>query len=188
MKKLPLVLLLFFITVLHLNAVQIVDSINVYNINVGGVIPNETDKEILRIDIFISGGGSNLTFESMTVTSNNSDDNDVSGVSVYYTGSDSNFNTSNQFGSTGTFSSGSVTFTGSQNLAKDTCNYFFVAYDISAAAVLGDTCDAKILTNDITIESSTYPALDKDPSGSRKIVNFIGHYCPIADRDVSGTF
>ncbi|TES91869.1 MAG: hypothetical protein E3J87_06835, partial [Candidatus Cloacimonadota bacterium] len=182
-KKTFLVLLFLFFVIHNVNAVQIVDSIKVYNINVSGVLPGDTDKEILRINVFISGGGSNLTFESMTVTSNNSDDNDVSGVSVYYTGSDSSFNTSNQFGSTGTFSAGSVTFTGSQSLAKDTCNYFFVAYDISAAAVLGDTCDAKILTNDITIDGSTYPALDKDPSGSRKIVNFIGHYCPMFQND-----
>ena len=170
MTKLLFILLYMILIICNIHARQTVDNIEVSNVNVSGVRRGAMDEELLRIDIFVSGGGAPLTLEDITITSTNSLDSDISGVSLYHTGTDPNFNTSDQYDITKPFSSGSVTFTGSQGLAKDATTYFFVTYNIDIGATIGNFCDAKILINDITISASSYPTEDKDPPGNRTIL------------------
>lgn len=93
---------------------------------------------------------------------------DVTSVKIYSTGSDPVFGTSSLFGSA-TPATGTITVNGSKTLVQDT-NYFWVAYDISATAVVANLLDAQC--TQITMDGSVgnkVPTV-QNPSGNRPIV------------------
>jgi hypothetical protein len=93
---------------------------------------------------------------------------DVTGVKIYSTGNDPVFGTSNLFG-TATPATGTISVNGSKTLGSDT-NYFWVAYDISASAVVSNLLDAQC--TQITMDGSVgnkVPTV-QNPSGNRPVV------------------
>ena len=137
------------------------------NVNVGS-----TDNEILRIYIdteeSTTSGGENVSFTNLSVTTKNSDDNDVSSVKLYRT-TGTTFNTDNLV-ATGTIGKGHVNFDLTENLTSDM--YYWITYDISGSATDDNTVDALIPANGMTISGSTYNSADDDPAGERRIKNY----------------
>jgi hypothetical protein len=124
------------------------------------VTPGSTNNPILRLDFGVTGINGTLNLTEIKVTSNNTDDADItaSGVKAYRT-SVATFSTEHQFGSATSFSEGMATFTDTYDLPSGT-TYIWIAYDIASGATLGHTVDAKVLANNVTVNSSTYPASD----------------------------
>ncbi|MBI2890199.1 MAG: hypothetical protein HYY13_05385 [Nitrospirae bacterium] len=156
-----------------ISAPQSLSTITVTNIDTSTVKPSASNAQILRLDFAVTGTGAPLTIQQIKVTSTNIADTDVSGVSAYYTGTSSTFSTTTPFGATNQpFAAGKVTFNGGQDMGNGSAPgtfYAFIVYTLSSTAVIGNTVDAKIVTNDITVEGSTYPASDQNPAGNRTI-------------------
>lgn len=132
----------------------------------------DLDNEILKIYATVGGSGASpLTMNTIAVTSLNTTDTDVpaSGVRVRYNTSD-NFGAASDIGFNTSFSAGVATLgTLAQDLAAGN-NYFWVHYDLDAAATIGNVLDGKFAANSINIESVTYPSSEQSPAGSRSIV------------------
>lgn len=152
---------------------QTLDSITVSTIDTSDVRPGDTDQQLLRLAFAVSGSGAPLALESVNVTSANDNDTDVSGVSVYYTGTSTTFSTATAFGTVAKpIAGGTVTFTDVLELGDGSSAatfYVFIAYDISESATLGAIVDATIEATDIVVEGVTRSASPADPAGSRTI-------------------
>ncbi|MCR4315020.1 MAG: hypothetical protein NUW37_01585 [Planctomycetes bacterium] len=152
---------------------QTLSAVTVTNIDTSNAKPGGSDLQILRIQFDVTGTGAPLSIEELTLTTTNISDSDVSTVSAYYTGNDQAFNTLMPFGTVNqAISSGQVAFSDIQDLGDGSSAdsfYLFITYDMSDVATLGNTVDAKILSNDITVEGSTYPVTTQDPAGNRTI-------------------
>jgi hypothetical protein len=130
---------------------------------------NNTNQEIIRIDISLIGSTGTFPLNSVNVASKNVRDADVSNVRLFRTTTPT-FSTTNQIGSTTNFSGGTAAFGSlNYNLPGASTTYLWVAYDIASDAVAGNTVGAKILANQININGSTYPSSEADPGGSRRI-------------------
>jgi len=99
------------------------------------------------------------------------DINDVANVKIYYTGSDSMFAATNQFGTSATAATGILTMNGTQTLVPG-INYFWVAYDLKSTAKLGNFIDAKGLS--VKLDSNVKIPTVTNPAGSRIIAK---QYC-----------
>jgi hypothetical protein len=133
-----------------------------------GVSQAEGNVVILRLDI-ATAVSDNIT--EITVSSNNVGDNDVTGVSCYYGGTSMNFETTAPFGFSDNVLSGNlVTFTDSRVLPDYSLVHFFITYNVASNATSGNTLDASIIANSVTISSNTFSAnLGLNPTGSRTI-------------------
>lgn len=133
------------------------------------VEPGSVDNQILRLDFDVTGAAGTLDLTEIKVTSQNDDDGDIAtnGVKAYRT-STATFSTANQFGSNVSFVSGVATISDTYDLPTG-MTYVWITYDITSTSTVGNTVDAKINANDVTVEGSTYPALAIDPAGSRTI-------------------
>ncbi len=126
-----------------------------------------TNQVILRIEVVMSGTNNPLSATSFSFsTTGTTNTSDISNAKLYYTGTSSSFNTNNQFGSTVNNPSGNFTITGSQQLSNGT-NYFWLTYDISNTATIGNVVDAAC--NSITIGGSARTPSTTSPSGNRPI-------------------
>src|SRR5690606_28206841 len=99
---------------------------------------------ILRIQIATGAGSPPLNvnaFDLNTIGVTNT--SDILSAAIYYTGTSSVFSNSNQFGSLYLNPSGSFTITGSQDLIASVTNYFFLVYNVSSSANLGNLLDAE---------------------------------------------
>lgn len=132
--------------------------------------PGTMNNEIIYMQIETTNGLSNpLLAESFTFdTGTGSTDpaSDISNAKLYYTGTSGSFSTANQVGSAYNGPSGAFTINGNQNLTLGT-NYFWLAYDITPQATVGNSVDA--VCNSITVSSSTYTPSFSDPAGVRNI-------------------
>ncbi|MBI3235250.1 MAG: hypothetical protein HYZ42_14645, partial [Bacteroidetes bacterium] len=92
---------------------------------------------------------------------------DITNAKAYYT-TTSAFNTTTQFGSTiSAPSTGTMTFSGSQLLPDS--SWFWLTYDVSGSATIGNALDAKV-TN-MVINSSNNTPTNANPTGARYINN-----------------
>ncbi len=127
-----------------------------------------TNNKILRMDVVMSATGSptNITNFSLSTNGSANVSTNITNAKVWYTGSSSTFVASLQFGSTSVAPSGTFSIAGTQALTNG-INYFWVSYDVSATATVGDSVDAELLS--FTVGGTTqYPALSA-PAGSRQI-------------------
>ncbi len=147
-----------------------VQSISVVQASNAVAINGSTNNAILRINVFVVGNSNSLSLDSLAVTSLNSNDNDIksSGVKLYVT-SDSVF--------LDTLCKSKTSFSGS--IAKFSPigyslqmgnNYFWVTYDLTDTAGVGDILDLKLLANSIKISGKYFPSSVQNPSGSRKVI------------------
>ncbi|MGB3075545.1 MAG: GEVED domain-containing protein, partial [Chitinophagales bacterium] len=135
--------------------------------NISTVLPGTPDAEILGIQIVTSGALNSFAATSFTVNSTGTSNfgNDVSNVKIYYTGNSSVFSTGTLFGSATSLSS---PITGNQVLSAGT-NYFWVAYDVSSAASLGNFIDAQCTQIVMDGAGGTQTPYLAAPTGSREI-------------------
>jgi hypothetical protein len=132
------------------------------------VAKGKTTAPIIMVDVEIAGDSipySNVT--SLTVGSTGTTSlSDISNLKVFYTGNNTGFYTSNQFGSTLNTIGASQAITGNQTLVKGH-NYFWITYDVSAIATTGNILDAEI-TN-ITVNGNLMLPSITAPVGNRII-------------------
>lgn len=127
------------------------------------------DVEIIGVQVVTNGSLSPLSVSSFTVNATGSTNfgGDVTNVKVYYTGNSSTFAATTLFGSA---TSLATPIAGSQVLAQG-INYFWVAYDVSATATIGNYLDAQCTQVNVSGLGNQAPSVS-DPYGSRQI-----NYC-----------
>lgn len=137
--------------------------------SIADVYQGTTNQEIVRLDLNISGGCTpfNLTQILLNMTGTSSL-GDVTNVDVYYTGTSSVFSASTLFGSVAP-AGGTLTVNGNQVL-QNGINYFWIVYDISATAVVGNLLDAQCTQITMTLPGGTQTPTVTNPAGSRPIV------------------
>lgn len=138
--------------------------------NAGNVAPGTTDAQLLRIPVIANGCGTAEANGFYFNTSGTSAASDIASAKLYSTGTSSAFNASKLIGTVSS-PSGAFSFTGLNDLlntnATDTTNYWLV-YDVSSSAVLGNAIDARI--DSIRIQGTGYVPVITNPAGSRSIV------------------
>lgn len=130
-----------------------------------------TGHVIVGVEVVMSGNLSpmNLTqFTLRTTGSTNPVANNVAAIRVYYTGNSNVFATTTLFGTAATVVNTGISFTviGSQTLASGT-NYFWVAYDLTVGATIGNALDAQCY--DVTVAGVMHNTAVKAPAGSRTL-------------------
>lgn len=133
------------------------------------IVPiGSTDQPVIGLKVVTSGSQNPFNVTSITFTTNGTTNtSDLTAAKVYYTTSPT-FSTSTQFGSTINNPDGTLTFTGSQQLATGN-NYFWLAYDISSSATVNNVVDGTC-TQFVTSDGPTTRNPDvTDPAGSRTI-------------------
>ena len=135
---------------------------------------NSQINPVLRMNIKVKGNTGNKLLKSITFTSLNTSDNDITsnGIRLYQT-TDSIFSNFVQIGSATSFNSGAALFSNLAYSLSPGNNFFWLTYDINSTAIAGHTIDAKILANSINISDSLYPTIELSPSGNRKIIQSI---------------
>ncbi|MCX6160767.1 MAG: GEVED domain-containing protein, partial [Ignavibacteriae bacterium] len=135
------------------------------------ITQNSVNNPVVQVQVVTSDA---LTPFSMTAlnfsTAGSTNPADFSNAKVYYTGTNSIFATTTLFG-TVTNPNGAFSVTGTQTLAEGT-NYFWLTYDATSGAVIGDTVDAQCLS---IVGSGTMgsqiPTIT-NPNGRRQIDNY----------------
>ncbi|AII50599.1 hypothetical protein N008_01195 [Hymenobacter sp. APR13] len=137
------------------------------------VVAGSTNQAILQVAIVIGGGpDAPISATSFTFTTNGSTSPaDIAAARVYYTGTNSTFATTNQFGSATANPNGSFTITGTRQLVTGT-NYFWLVYDVAAGATNGNVLDATAPS--FTLFDGSFPSTrnpsNPAPAGNRQIV------------------
>ncbi|MGC8866461.1 MAG: BNR-repeat neuraminidase N-terminal domain-containing protein, partial [Bacteroidales bacterium] len=133
----------------------------------GSVPQGAIDWPVIVLQIVADGSNNPLTVNTINFTTTGTTNTaDLLNAKVYYT-TTSSFSTANQFGTTIANPSGSLIFSGSQQLVNGN-NYFWLAYDISASATDGNIADATC-TQFTTTEPQTYVPTITNPTGSLTI-------------------
>ncbi|MFN3305838.1 MAG: BNR-repeat neuraminidase N-terminal domain-containing protein, partial [Candidatus Kapaibacteriota bacterium] len=133
----------------------------------GSVGVGFSNQPIIRLEITTQGATDPLTLSSITFNINGTTNvSDITAAKVYYTGTSTNFSTSTQFGSTVRNPSGTFSVTGSQTLSPGT-NYFWLVYDISSSATIGNFVDAQCTS--FVLEGNNYTPSVTNPAGAREI-------------------
>ncbi len=159
---------------------MLVLSSTVSNIVEGGsVARGSNDFALLKVMVVTSSTGSPIALTQFDLNANGGgqDSLNMSTAKMYYTGNSSVFNTTFPFG-TATPATGALsvkwpayTITGSQALANDT-NYFWLAVDVKATAMLADSIDAELIS--MTIGGVPVTPTVTAPAGNITIRN---EYC-----------
>lgn len=134
------------------------------------VAPGATSVQILGVQVVTAGATTPLTASSFTFTTNGSTaPADITNAKLWTTGTSSAFATTTQLGAVTVSPGGSFTITGGANmpytLATGT-NYFWLTYDVSASATVGDVLDAEC--NSVTVTTARTPTTQA-PAGNRPI-------------------
>ena len=145
--------------------------------------PNQTDQEMLKIEIHTSGDLEPLHLNSITFNTEGctNPSTDITSAKVYYTGSANGFLTNQLFGEVYAGPNGTFTVTGDQPL-NNGVNYFWLAYDIPESATIGNFLDAQCTAMNIGTE--IFPAVI-NPEGNRQIQLI---YCPAGSTHLSQDF
>lgn len=133
------------------------------------VFEGSTDNQILRIEVTTSGAQNPLSVNSLSLSTSGSSNpsNDISQAKLFFTGSSPSFSASNSFGSSVYSPSGSFSFSGTQPLLSGT-NYFWLVYEISSYAGIGNTVDAVV--NSVSISSTSHTVANPDIANSNTII------------------
>jgi hypothetical protein len=136
------------------------------NVNVGA-----SDVQIMRIDVVVNGATQALSLNELNLNTNGSTAfADIASAKIYYTGTSNTFSTATQFGATiNAPTSSALNFTGSQILSgggANTTNYFWLVYNVSCNAPVGNTLDAEL--ESVNVGGTIYSSPNA-PTGSRTI-------------------
>lgn len=125
-----------------------------------------TDEKIIGIPVVSTGCGDSLIASSFTFGIGSSTSaSDILTAKVYYTNGLNRYNTDSLFGSVAV-TGNTFTITGNKRISSDT-SWFWLAYDLSATAAVGNRIDAS-LTNHIINGATNSPAI-ASPFGFRTI-------------------
>jgi hypothetical protein len=128
-----------------------------------------TDQEIIAVKVNCTGAlnafdATKFVFNTAGSTSSS----DISKAKLYYTGTKSAFSAENKFAEIDN-PNGEFTLTGTQKLAEGD-NYFWLAYDISSSATIGNSVDAQCTS--VTVDGNDKTPDVTNPDGNRLIKNF----------------
>ncbi len=153
--------------VYYLSVPMIYDSCTTTQNNTAILSPGQTNMEIIGVEIVTSGNLSPLAVTSFTfnTTGSTSPSADITNAKLFYTGSSNTFATTTQFGATSNAPNGTFNISGTQSLSDGT-NYFWLTYDISSTAIMGDFVDAQC--SSLTVGTAVTPIVT-NPLGTRKI-------------------
>ena len=150
---------------------MVYSSIAVTQASTATVAQSSQDQQILRVEVITTGLTSPFDLTQLRINLQGSNlVTDITGVNVYYTGNSTAFSTATLFGTvavpgaTATY----VDISGTQTLTSGS-NYFWLAYDISPTAVVGDFVDGRcrqVIVDGIDRLSNTI----QNPAGNRQIV------------------
>ena len=129
---------------------------------------SSVNNRMLCIKVMTSSGGApvNITSFSLGTQGSTAALADINNAKVWYTGSSNTFAASNQFGSTTTSPNGTFVVAGTQALTNDS-NFFWLTYDISVSANVGDSADAQM--NSLIFNGTTQTPAITAPAGKRVI-------------------
>lgn len=141
---------------------------------------NSSNQEIICIEVLTTNSSNPLNVTQFNLNTNGSTNagSDVLNAKLYYTSTTGTFGTATQFGETVTNPDGNFTIIGTQALAEGT-NYFWLAYDITSSATLGNVVDAQC--SSITVDASEQIPTVTNPVGERQI-----DYCTSIFTNTSG--
>lgn len=156
--------------------------------NTGVVSTGSENQEVMCIQIETSGALNPLSVSELVLRTDGTDSYsaDISNANIWYTGNNSNFTTSSQFGSeysTPPAPGSDMAFSDSQTLLPGT-NYFWLTYDVSNSATEGNVVDALFYSAVVDGNTET-PAID-EPVGDRSIIR--GCYYNLTLMDDFGTW
>jgi hypothetical protein len=135
--------------------------------NTSKVETGSANNRIVGLEIVTSAIGSPEFMTSLDVAATGTDSlPDITNLKVWYTGSSNTFAATTQFGSTVAVPAATQSVTGSQGLVNGT-NYFWVTYDIAAAATIGHNVDGEITA--VVIGGATQVPSVTAPAGVRQI-------------------
>lgn len=127
--------------------------------------------QVIQIDVLTAndaGTAVNIT----TVTCNTNGTTAVTNLTnakLYTTGTSAVFSTATPYGSTIANPNGVMTFNGSVSINANAHSYFWLTYDISSSATVGNVVDAEC--NSIIINGLTKATVTSAPAGARSITN-----------------
>jgi hypothetical protein len=134
--------------------------------------PAAPNAQILRIPVIAGGCGVGLITEMYFNTAGSTNAlTDIVSAKLYSTGTSPNFNTTKQVGSTVSSPNGAFSFTGLMDTlltATNDTNNYWLAYEVNAAAGLGNVLDARV--DSIQSIGAYIVPTDNDPTGSRLVV------------------
>lgn len=135
------------------------------------VAPGAIDAQMLQLQVVTNGADPALNVSQWVFTTSGStnatSNTDIVNAKLYYTGNSSTFASTDQVGSTITdLSTGTLTFTETFALA-DGVNYFWLTYDIDAAASNNNVVDATCTS--VTVDATPRTPDVTAPAGNRTI-------------------
>jgi hypothetical protein len=137
--------------------------------NTSKVLVGDTNQEIIRLKIVTDGSLNPIAVNSISFSTNGSTSTaDIQNAKVYYTSGET-FSTTTQFGTTVNNPNGTFTVEGNQVLSYSN-NYFWLAYDISNSATVGNFVDGEC-TQFTTSEPGELVRIptEQAPPGNREI-------------------
>lgn len=138
--------------------------------SIADVTKCSTSQAIIAVKVVTTGCASSISLTQLQFTMNGSSSplTDVSKIHVYYTGNVASYTGINVFDGVGTNpAAGTITVNGSQNLVGGD-NYFWIVYDISTGATVGNVVDATCTS--ITVDGTSYTPTVQSPNGNRTII------------------
>jgi hypothetical protein len=131
-------------------------------------LAGNTDTEVIGIQVVTTNPGNPISATKFSVNSTGCTSvADIENAKIYYTGSSSQFDATNQFGSTfAAPTTANFDITGSQELVEGT-NYFWLTYDVKAGATTDNVIDGQC--TQVTVDGSDYAPTVTSPSGTRTI-------------------
>ncbi|MES2689088.1 MAG: BNR-repeat neuraminidase N-terminal domain-containing protein, partial [Bacteroidota bacterium] len=127
----------------------------------GGTYAGAKQSPVIKVTVETLGSNTPLTISDLSFNTAASA-SIIQSARLYYTGNNNTFDTSTSFGSAVGSPSGPFSFTGSEILNPGP-NYFWLAYDVTSAALEGDSLDATC--TQLTIAGITQTPAVTNPAG-----------------------
>jgi hypothetical protein len=143
----------------------------------GSVAGGTVDKPMLMIPVRADGCGDGIVTQMFFSTSGSTAAADITEARLYTTGTATIFNNSNLLGSVMS-PSGSFSFAISDTLINNASKNYWLVYDISASAAVGNVVDA---TYDSITAGATYIPAVTNPAGNSEILNPMTYLGSAAD-------
>lgn len=150
---------------------MVIDSVSTIGVS-GGVAPASGDNPIIAAVVYTKGDSAKKFITEINFnTTGTTNVSDITAAKVYFSGTNSVFSplTASVFGNP-IFNpaAGTLTFTGLDSLNPG-ANYFWLVYDISSGATVGNTLDGQCVSVKDSFLYTNLP-LVTSPAGSRQIV------------------
>lgn len=156
-------------------------------LNSGDDIPRgKLNEAIIRVQLRVVGGVGSLPLQSITFRSNNTSDANLitNGVKLWVSNQTAfDFNNATLLGTRNFTGSGDAVFSGLNYDLPSGNNYLYLTYSLKSTAVIGDTLDAQVLPNVVTIGGTDYALTTSNPTGIRRV----GPVAPANDEPCGAT-